>query len=81
MRSEVDGRLLPAAYANFLICNDAVLLPVYGVDQDAIALSIAGEAFPGHQIVPVACAALLEQHGSLHCATMQVAKQSLSPKN
>ena len=29
-----DGQRLPATYANFLIINGAVLLPVYGVPQD-----------------------------------------------
>ena len=30
-------RRLPATYANFLIVNDAVLLPTYGADGDAAA--------------------------------------------
>ena len=31
---DLDGRRLPATYANFLIINGAVLMPSYGVDAD-----------------------------------------------
>ncbi len=68
-----DGHRLPATYANFLIINDAVLLPIYGQplndERAAMTLRIA---FPDHIIEPVDCRALIRQHGSLHCATMQV---------
>lgn len=77
-RSLVDQRLLPCTYANFLIVNDVVFAPVYGLDEDQQALTQLRNAFPEAIIVPVRCDALLEQHGSLHCATMQVAVQSLS---
>jgi agmatine deiminase len=73
-RSLVDGRLLPCTYANFLIVNQVVFVPVYGLNEDALALSVMAQAFPQHKIVAVRCEALLEQHGSLHCATMQVAR-------
>lgn len=29
-------------------------------------------AMPGHKIIPIDCNALIRQHGSLHCATMQL---------
>ena len=66
-----DGERLPATYANFLIVNGGVLVPVYGTAQDAEALRIFAEVFPDRQIVPVACSVLVRQHGSLHCVTMQ----------
>lgn len=74
--SDIDGRLLPCTYANFLICNSVVFAPVYGISSDALALDTLRRAFPYKHVVPVRCEALLEQHGSLHCATMQVAEQS-----
>lgn len=74
IHSEVDQRLLPGTYANFLIVNQQVFAPIYGVNEDALALSVLRAAFPDHTVVPVRCEALLEQHGSLHCATMQVAQ-------
>lgn len=66
-----DGRRLPATYANFLIVNGAVLLPVYGVPQDDEAHALLTQAFPGRTIVAVDCRAIIEQNGSLHCLTMQ----------
>ncbi|MDX1919653.1 MAG: agmatine deiminase family protein [Candidatus Caenarcaniphilales bacterium] len=62
---------LPATYANFLIINGAVLLPVYKDKRDGEAQEILQTAFPGREIVPIDCSALIIQRGSLHCATMQ----------
>ncbi|WP_049721590.1 agmatine deiminase family protein [Gilvimarinus polysaccharolyticus] len=67
-----DGERLPATYANFLILNGAVLVPIYQDPADAVALSKVGEAFPGYEIIAVDCGVLIEQHGSLHCITMQL---------
>lgn len=67
-----DGERLPATYANFLIINGAVLVPVYEVPQDAEALSIMASLFPEREIVPIPCRPLIAQHGSLHCVTMQL---------
>lgn len=67
-----DGERLPATYANFLIINGAVLVPVYGVPQDEEALEILAGVFPDRQVIPVNCRPLIRQHGSLHCVTMQI---------
>lgn len=66
-----DGERLPATYANFLIINDAVLLPVYNDPHDAEAIAICEKAFKGRDIIPIDCSVLIRQHGSLHCVTMQ----------
>lgn len=69
---EVDGERLPATYANFLIMNDAVLYPTYNQPENDIrAKEALQEAFPEHEIVGIDCRALIKQHGSLHCVTMQ----------
>lgn len=66
------GERLPATYANFLIMNEAVLYPTYHQPKnDAHAKEVLAEAFPGREIVGVDCSALIKQHGSLHCVTMQ----------
>lgn len=67
-----DGHRLPATYANFLIINDAVLVPVYGEATDVIALERLTAAFPDRQVEGVNCRELIRQHGSLHCVTMQL---------
>ena len=67
-----NGERLPATYANFLIMNKAVLYPTY--DQpgnDMEAKRILSQAFPNREIVGIDCRALIKQHGSLHCVTMQ----------
>ena len=66
-----DGHRLPATYANFLILNNAVLLPVYGVKQDAEALSVMKPVFPDREIITVNSVPLIKQHGSIHCISMQ----------
>lgn len=67
-----DGMRLPATYANFLIMNGAILYPTYAQpENDAIAADVLKEAFPGYDIVGIDCRALIKQHGSLHCVTMQ----------
>ncbi len=67
-----EGERLPATYANYLVINGAVLVPTYAQpDLDAEALRIIGEAFPDREIVGIDCRAVIRQHGSLHCCTMQ----------
>ena len=67
-----DGLRLPATYANFLIMNSRVLVPVYADEvNDARALETLAGCFPGREIVPIDCRALIQQHGSLHCVIMQ----------
>lgn len=70
-----DGERLPASYANFLIINDAVLLPVYGGPGDEQARAVLEQAFPEREIIAVNCLPLIRQHGSLHCITMQFPAQ------
>ncbi|MDP4546540.1 agmatine/peptidylarginine deiminase [Marinobacter sp. MDS2] len=67
-----DGERLPATYANFLIINEAVLLPTYDVQQDQEAIRVMGDIFPDREIIPINCRPLIYQHGSLHCVTMQI---------
>ena len=67
-----DGDRLPATYANYLVVNDAVLVPTYNQpDLDEEAMRIVGQAFPDREIVGIDCRAVIKQHGSLHCCTMQ----------
>ena len=66
-----NGERLPATYANFLIINEAVLVPFYQSDKDETILEILQKVFPDREIVGINCLPLLKQHGSLHCVTMQ----------
>lgn len=74
-----EGRRLAASYANFLIVDDAVLMPAYGdAHTDAHAQAVMSEAFPGREIVAIDCRPLIWQNGSLHCITMQLPNGVLS---
>ena len=67
-----DGERLPATYANYLVINGAVLVPTYNQpDLDQEAISTIGKAIPDREIIGIDCRAVIRQHGSLHCCTMQ----------
>ena len=67
-----DGDRLPATYANYLIVNGAVLVPTYNQpDLDQEAMDVIQQAYPDREIVGIDCCAVIKQHGSLHCCTMQ----------
>jgi len=67
------GNRLPATYANFLITNDALIYPTYNDKSDTLAGEIFKTIYPQKEIIPVNCLKLIEEGGSLHCSTMQVA--------
>lgn len=66
------GNRLPATYANFLIINEAVLVPTYDDPADEVAVQQLRNCFPERIIVPIECLALIRQFGSLHCVSMQL---------
>ncbi len=67
------GERLPATYANFLIANDALIYPTYSDKNDTKVGELFKKMFPGKEIIPINCLKLIEQGGSLHCSTMQIA--------
>ncbi len=73
-----DGERLPATYANYLVINGAVLVPTYGDPNDGAAMAAVGQAYPDRDIIGIDCSALILQHGSLHCVTMQIPKGVLA---
>ena len=68
-----DRNRLPATYANFLITNDALIYPTYNDKNDKKVGELFKEIFPNKEIIPINCLKLIEQGGSLHCSTMQIA--------
>jgi len=67
-----DGDQLPATYANFLVINEYVLVPVFNDKQDNYALKIIDDLFPSREIIDIESSALIQQFGGIHCATMQI---------
>lgn len=73
-----NGERLPATYANFLATPDTIYMPAYGqTRKDELAARILNVAFE-REVVAIDCRALIRQHGSLHCATMQMPLQILN---
>jgi len=62
---------LPASYANFLIGNNAVLVPVFGDANDEKALGILSDFFPDRKMVGINCKDLVGGYGAIHCVTQQ----------
>jgi agmatine deiminase len=67
---ERDGRL-PASYANFYIGNHAVVVPIFGHSNDARALNIIRQCFPGRRVVGVHATAMVHGLGTIHCCSQQ----------
>jgi agmatine deiminase len=63
---------LPASYANFLIINGAVLVPVFGDAMDREACAALARCFPDRRVVPIDCLDLVWGLGTIHCLTQQV---------
>ncbi|MEX0777056.1 MAG: agmatine deiminase family protein [Phycisphaeraceae bacterium] len=62
---------VPASYANFLIANRGVFVPVFGQKSDEVALRILEDALPKHTIVGVRAEHLVVGLGALHCLSQQ----------
>ena len=69
-----NDQRLAATYANFLITNKSILLPIYNDNYDEQMVSLFKSLFPTREIIPINALRLIEEGGSIHCSTMQVAK-------
>lgn len=75
-----EGERLPATYANYLVTDKVIFMPQYNQpDNDKLAMQTVCIAYPDHEVVGVDCRVLLRQHGSLHCATMQLHPGEINP--
>ncbi|MCA6078906.1 agmatine deiminase family protein [Fulvivirga sedimenti] len=67
-----DGLRLPASYANFLIINSTVLVPVFNDPNDRLALDTLSVCFPKREIIPISAINLIWGFGTLHCLSQQI---------
>lgn len=75
-----NGERLPATYSNYLVTDNVIFMPTYRQpDNDMLAMQTVRIAFPDHKVVGVDCTTLIKQHGSLHCATMQIPVNLFNP--
>lgn len=66
-----DGERLPASYANFLICNKMVLVPIFNDVADREALNILQKCFPTRNVIGIYSRDLVWGLGTIHCLTQQ----------
>jgi agmatine deiminase len=66
-----DGQRLPASYANFLIGNGFVIVPVFNHPNDLKALNILQAQFPDRAVIGIDCTDLVWGLGTLHCISQQ----------
>ncbi|MGE0445691.1 MAG: agmatine/peptidylarginine deiminase [Vicinamibacterales bacterium] len=67
----MNGERLPASYANFYICNGAVLVPTFNDPNDRVALNALASAMPRHRVIGIHAVDLVWGLGTLHCLTQQ----------
>lgn len=66
-----DGERLACGYANFYLCNGAVLVPTFNDIGDANALKTLAEVFPDREVIGIYCGDWILGGGALHCSTQQ----------
>ncbi len=67
----IDKTRVPASYMNFYICNKKVLLPIFKVKEDNIAIKIFKNYFKNRKVETVDCSKLIWGFGAIHCMTQQ----------
>lgn len=65
------GAVMPASYANFYVSNSTVVVPTYGVPNDARAVEAIAALFPTRRTIGSSAIAVLTGGGAFHCITQQ----------
>lgn len=59
------------SYVNFYIANGGVVMPKFGIPEDAAALEAVQAALPGRKVVQVDVSTISQGGGGIHCITQQ----------
>lgn len=63
-----DGEPLAASYLNFVVLNDAVLMPSFDQPKnDDRAMDVLSKCFPDREVIGVDCTDIIKEGGALHC--------------
>lgn len=69
------GERLAASYVNFYFSNDAIILPVFGGDNqesDERAVKLMQQWNPDRKVIPIFARDILTGGGNIHCITQQI---------
>ncbi|EJL32948.1 peptidylarginine deiminase-like enzyme [Caulobacter sp. AP07] len=66
-----DGEIIPASHMNFLIANEAVIVPIYAEESGAFAVEVISGLFPEREVIGLPSTAILTGGGSFHCISQQ----------
>jgi agmatine deiminase len=70
-RHDAQGRLLPASYINFYLCNGGLIMPSFDDPNDEAARATLAALFPDRAISVVPALAIVRGGGGIHCITQQ----------
>ena len=73
----IDEFRAPGSYANFYICNAAVIVPIFDCPQDALALDLLSQLFTDRPVIGLSAREIIWGQGSFHCLTQQEPKAAL----
>lgn len=71
-KSREGGSRLSASYINFYQGEKFVILPAFGVPEDALAKKQMQSLFPDKEIIQINSREILLGGGNIHCITMQI---------
>jgi agmatine deiminase len=60
------------SYTNSLTVNGRILVPIYGLKEDAEVLATYRRVAPGYEIIPIDCKIGVNGGGAVHCMTKEV---------
>jgi len=67
----IDDQRVPASYANFYICNSAVIVPIFNSKNDNLALDILSNCFKDRPVIGIDSSEIIWGLGSFHCLSQQ----------